>query len=116
MILKRIRFALRGAMEIFRATKSAGCDSPLIMMTRDDVQQQMDDMNRMAAEKGLLYHVIDHMVEGGSPCMWCRDYDGCDHVNKGGSAPCCGIWDLVEIAPADDKEGAHEPAAAQEES
>lgn len=115
-MLRRIIFALRGGLEIFRATKTVGCGSPLIMMTRDDVQQQMDDMNRMAAEKGLLYAVIDQMVEGGSPCMWCRDYDECDHVNKGGSAPCCGIWDLVEIAPADDKEDAHEPAAAQEES
>ena len=111
MILKRIRFALRGAMEIFRATKSAGCDSPLIMMTRDDVQQQIDDLNRLIVEKNLLYQVVDSMVDGGSPCMWCRESAECTWADKGGSSPRCGIWDLFDIVPAEEE--THEPAAAQ---
>lgn len=113
-MLKRIIFALRGGLEIFRATKTVGCDSPLVVMTAEDVQQQLNDMNRLIVEKNLLYQVVDHMVDGGSPCMWCRDYDECTHANKGGSTPCCGIWDLIDLVreeAAVDEPGAEAEAA-----
>lgn len=113
-LIKRICFSLRAAAEVFRATKTLGCDSPLMVMTRDEVKKNFDDMNYLVAKMNLLYQVIDHMVAGGSPCMWCHDYGECEYRDRGSSAPDCGLWDLVDIVPADREEAAHEQAAAPE--
>lgn len=114
MIFKRIGFALQAAVDVFRATKGYGCDKPLVVMTAEDVQLATDDLARLTVEKNLLYQVVDHMVDGGSPCDFCRDRDECDHKNKGHVSPMCEIWDLLEIVPADGEEDAHEQAAEAE--
>lgn len=113
-MIKRIGFSLRAAVEVYKATKATGCDSPLMVMTRDEVKKYFDDMNHLVAKMNLLYQVIDHMVAGGSPCMWCHEYSDCEFSDKGGSTPDCGLWDLVDIVPADREEAAHEQAAAPE--
>lgn len=113
-MIKRIAFSLRAAAEVYKATKAIGCDSPLVVVTRDDMQQQIDDINKMIAEKNLLYAVVDHVVAGGSPCDCCRERDECTYSNKGQIAAGCGLWDLPDIVPADREEDAHEPAAAKE--
>lgn len=111
MLLKRIRFALQAAVDVFRATKGYACDKPLAVMTAEDVQQLITDLNQTMAERHLLYQVVDHVVDGGSPCDFCRDRDECEHKLKGYASPMCQIWDLLELVPADGEEGAHEPAA-----
>lgn len=111
-MIKRIGFSLRAAVEVFRATKAIGCDSPLVMVTRDDMQQQLDDINRMIVEKNLLYSVVDLVVDGGSPCDCCRERDECAHSNKGQVSPKCGIWDLPDIVREEAAPG--EQAAAPE--
>lgn len=107
MIIKRILFSLRAAVEVFRATRYTGCDAPLVTMTRDDYTALKDDRFGMMAERNLLYQVIDNLVAGGSPCTWCCERDECAHEGKGGSSPGCGLWDLF----IGDTEGGQSPTS-----
>lgn len=115
-LIKRIAFSVRAAAEVFKATKTEGCDSPLVVMTQQDLQQQMEDLSRLVVEKNLLYQTVDHVVDGGSPCDYCNDRDQCDHGNKGHVAPMCGIWDLLEIVKEIREEVLPDEQAAETEA
>ena len=111
--MKRLKFILNALWEIIRATREHPCDEPLIILTRQDYETIMDDLDRMGAEKRLMYQCIDNMVMGGTPCQLCDNYAQCLHEKKNATAPGCDDWELVELQ----KEVLpHEPAAASGEA